>query len=90
MTTVPTPVTRGQAPHRLYLILLTALVLVLAAGVVLLAQHDWGDSSTSGRVQVHATATLNASVSGSGAIFYSGDALDVTKSVTGTGAIIKQ
>ena len=48
MTTVPTPVTRGEAPHRLYLILLTALVLVLAAGVILLARHDWGDSSTPG------------------------------------------
>jgi hypothetical protein len=47
MTTVPTPVSRGQALHRLYLILLTALVLLVAAGVVLLAWHDRGSSSTS-------------------------------------------
>jgi hypothetical protein len=48
MTTLPTPVSRGQAPHRLYLILLTTLVLLVAAGVVLLARHDWGDSTTRG------------------------------------------
>jgi hypothetical protein len=47
MTTVPTPVSSAQAPHRLYLILLTALVLLVAAGVVLLAWHEWGSSSTS-------------------------------------------
>jgi hypothetical protein len=44
----------------------------------------------SGRLQVHATATLDASVSGSGAIFYAGEPRDVTRSITGTGAIIKQ
>jgi len=47
MTTVPTPVSRDQTPHRLYLILLAALVVLVAAGVVLLAWHDWGSSSTS-------------------------------------------
>ena len=44
----------------------------------------------SGRLQVHATAALEASVSGSGAIFYAGEPREVTRSVTGTGAIIKQ
>ena len=44
----------------------------------------------SGKLQVRATAALNASVWGSGAIFYSGDAREVTTSVTGTGAIIKR
>jgi hypothetical protein len=48
MTTVPTPVSRGQASHRLYLILLTTLVLLVAAGVVLLARHDWSDNTTRG------------------------------------------
>jgi Putative auto-transporter adhesin, head GIN domain len=46
MTTVPTPVSRGQAPHRLFLILLTTLVVLVAAGVVLLAMHDWSGNST--------------------------------------------
>jgi hypothetical protein len=48
MTTLPTPVSGGQAPHRLYLILLTTLVLLVAAGVVVLARHDWGDNTTRG------------------------------------------
>lgn len=40
MTTVHTPISRGSAPHRLSLILLTLLVLLVAAGVVLIARHD--------------------------------------------------
>jgi len=49
MTVAPTPVTRGKAPHRLYLSLLTALVLLLGVCVVLLARHDWGEGSTNVR-----------------------------------------
>jgi Putative auto-transporter adhesin, head GIN domain len=43
--------------------------------------------SGSGSIFVTATQTLDASVSGSGAILYTGNPQDVTKSVTGTGAI---
>jgi hypothetical protein len=46
--------------------------------------------SGSGRLQVHATETLHAAVSGTGALFYSGSPATVTRSVTGTGAIIGQ
>jgi hypothetical protein len=41
----------------------------------------------SGSIFVTATRSLNASVSGSGAIVYAGDPPSVTKSVTGSGAI---
>lgn len=41
----------------------------------------------SGRIAVHATNTLQASVSGSGAIMYSGNPGHVTRSITGSGAI---
>jgi hypothetical protein len=44
--------------------------------------------SGSGSIFVTATMTLDASVSGSGAILYAGGPQDVTKSVTGSGAII--
>jgi hypothetical protein len=44
----------------------------------------------SGRLQVHATDKLRASVAGSGAIFYRGNPSSVTQSVTGSGTIIKQ
>jgi hypothetical protein len=44
----------------------------------------------SGRLQVHATEMLRATVSGSGAIFYRGNPSSVTQSVTGSGTIIKQ
>ena len=44
----------------------------------------------SGRLQVHATGLLRATVAGSGAIFYRGDPSSVTQSVTGSGVIIKQ
>jgi hypothetical protein len=43
--------------------------------------------SGSGSIFVTATKSLDASVSGSGAILYAGNPQDVTKSVTGTGAI---
>jgi Putative auto-transporter adhesin, head GIN domain len=51
MTIAPTPVSHGQPPHRLYLSLLSALVLLVAAGVVLLARHDPRDGSTSSNVR---------------------------------------
>jgi hypothetical protein len=43
-----------------------------------------------GRLQVNATRLLDASVSGTGAIFYTGNPSDVNESVTGTGAIVRQ
>jgi hypothetical protein len=43
--------------------------------------------SGSGSIFVTATKSLDASVSGSGAILYTGNPQDVTKNVTGTGAI---
>jgi hypothetical protein len=43
--------------------------------------------SGSGSIFITATKTLDASVSGSGAILYTGNPQDVTKSVSGTGAI---
>ena len=43
--------------------------------------------SGSGAIFITATKTLDASVSGSGAILYTGNPQDVTKSVTGNGAI---
>ena len=43
--------------------------------------------SGSGSIFVTATKSLDASVPGSGAILYAGNPQDVTKSVTGTGAI---
>ena len=43
--------------------------------------------SGSGRIAVHPTNTLQASVSGSGAIMYSGNPAHVTRSITGSGAI---
>jgi hypothetical protein len=43
--------------------------------------------SGSGSIFITATETLDASVSGSGAILYAGNPQELTKSVTGTGAI---
>jgi hypothetical protein len=43
--------------------------------------------SGSGSIFITATESLDASVSGNGAILYVGNPHDVTKSVTGTGAI---
>jgi hypothetical protein len=42
----------------------------------------------SGRLQVQATRSLDASVTGVGAIFYGGHPANVAKNVTGTGAIM--
>jgi Putative auto-transporter adhesin, head GIN domain len=43
--------------------------------------------SGSGLIRVTATASLNATVSGTGAIIYSGNPPQVTRNVTGTGAV---
>lgn len=45
--------------------------------------------SGSGRIVVHATNTVDATVSGTGAIVYLGNPAHVTTSVTGTGAIMR-
>jgi Putative auto-transporter adhesin, head GIN domain len=44
----------------------------------------------SGRIAVHATNTLQASVPGSGTIVYSGHPAHVTTSITGSGAITRR
>jgi hypothetical protein len=44
--------------------------------------------SGSGRIVVTATRSLDASVSGSGAIFYGGDPTKVVTSITGSGAVV--
>jgi hypothetical protein len=43
----------------------------------------------SGRIVVNATKSLDATVSGSGAIFYRGDPSQVTTSVTGSGVVMR-
>jgi hypothetical protein len=43
----------------------------------------------SGRITVTATKSLDASVPGSGAIFYGGDPPQVTTSITGSGAVLR-
>jgi hypothetical protein len=43
----------------------------------------------SGRIVLNATKTLDATVSGSGAIFYRGDPSQVTTSVTGSGVVMR-
>lgn len=53
----------------------------------LVANDVRADVSGSGSIFVTATKRLDASVSGSGAILYAGNPEDVTRSVTGTGAI---
>ena len=53
----------------------------------LVAQDAKASVSGSGRMQVHATETLDASISGSGAIFYSGSP-EVAQSISGSGVII--
>ncbi len=45
--------------------------------------------SGSGRIVVTATKSLDATVSGSGAIFYGGDPAQVTTSVTGSGVVMR-
>lgn len=58
---------------------LSALTLAGGGNIVL---------SGSGTIHVTATKSLDASVPGSGTIIYSGNPQDVTKSITGSGAII--
>jgi Putative auto-transporter adhesin, head GIN domain len=53
----------------------------------LVANHVRTVVSGSGSIFITATKSLDASVSGSGAILYAGNPQDVTKSITGTGAI---
>ena len=66
-------------------------VTVSGSGVVqftrLVAADVRADVSGSGSIFVTATESLDASVSGSGAILYAGSPQNVTKNVTGTGAI---
>lgn len=57
---------------------------------VLSAQDATAIVAGSGRIQVRATRTLSAVVRGTGAIMYSGSPSEVTRVVTGTGAIIEQ
>lgn len=45
-TTAPTPIPRGHALRRINLVLLAMLVTLAATGVVLLARHDGGTSSS--------------------------------------------
>jgi Putative auto-transporter adhesin, head GIN domain len=45
--------------------------------------------SGTGRLRVHATGSLEASVPGTGSIVYSGNPTKVTESVTGTGTIVE-
>jgi hypothetical protein len=66
-------------------------VVVSGSGLVqftqLVAQDVRAVVSGSGSIFVNATKSLDASVSGSGAIVYAGSPQDVTKNVTGSGAI---
>jgi hypothetical protein len=66
-------------------------VTVSGTGVVqftqLVAEDVQAAVSGSGSVFITATKSLDASVSGSGAILYAGNPQDVTKNVTGSGAI---
>lgn len=66
-------------------------VIVGGSGTVrfadLVAKHARAVVSGSGSIFVTATESLDASVSGSGAILYAGNPQSVTKSVTGSGAI---
>ena len=56
----------------------------------LIAREVTATVSGSGRLQVQATHSLDALVSGSGAIFYTGGPSSVSRDVTGTGAIVRQ
>ena len=53
----------------------------------LVASDVRADVSGSGSIFVTATKSLDASVSGAGAILYAGNPPNVTRSITGTGAI---
>ena len=54
----------------------------------LIARDAHAAVTGSGLIRVTATAKLNATVSGSGAVIYSGNPSQVTRNVTGTGAVI--
>ena len=54
----------------------------------LIARDAHAAVTGSGLIRVTATANLNATVSGSGAVIYSGNPSQVTRNVTGTGAVI--
>jgi hypothetical protein len=56
----------------------------------LVARHATAVVSGSGRITVNATESLDASVSGSGAILYGGDPARVVRRVTGSGAIVRR
>ena len=64
-----------------------------AAGVLatphLAAAQDKTESTGLAEIVVTATKTLDATVSGSGAIFYGGDPSQVTTSVTGSGVVMR-
>ena len=53
------------------------------------AQDATATVSGSGRLQVNASHSLDATVSGVGLILYTGSPTELTKNVTGTGAIIE-
>ena len=53
----------------------------------LVARHVAATLGGTGELRVHATDSLDATVSGAGAIFYAGHPRNVTQSVTGTGTI---
>lgn len=55
----------------------------------LVARDVTATLSGSGRLLVHATGSLDASVPGTGVILYGGDPDNVTQNVTGTGAITR-
>lgn len=53
----------------------------------LVARHVEATVNGAGRIVVHATESLDASVPGAGEIVYEGNPADVTQSVTGVGSI---
>ena len=46
--------------------------------------------SGAGNVHVHATDSLDATVSGTGSVFYAGDPASVSQAITGTGVIVEE
>jgi hypothetical protein len=69
-------------------------VSLTGSGVVrlgdLVAQDVTARVAGTGELDVHATHSLHASLSGAGAIFYRGDPATLTQEVTGTGTISKR
>jgi Putative auto-transporter adhesin, head GIN domain len=87
MTTAPTPIPRGHAPHRLYVVLLAALVVLLGTGVVLLG-HGSFTTKTPMSVEVTVPTLAAASLSGSGGVAVEGvDAARFTASLSGSGML---